>query len=365
MKIRKVALVHDWLFHMRGGEKVLEAIAELLPGAEIYTLFLDRAGLSPSLQAHPIHTSFLDLVPGSHRFYQWMLPVLPWAIERFDLRSFDLVISSSHCVAKGIRVPQGIPHICYCHTPMRYSWYFEDEYFSRRPFPVKQMIGALLKGLRQWDLKSSKSVTQFVANSRNVAEKVRRLYGKEALVIHPPLDTDRFRINSKKEDLYLIVSALVPYKRIDIAVDAFNELRRPLLIVGKGGEEERLRKKAAPNIRFSGWASDQELERLYGQAQALIFPGEEDFGIVPLEAQACGTPVIAFGKGGALETILPEETGIFFQDQTPAGLRAAVLAFERRRTSFDPVRIRAHAQSFSKARFQTEFWTLLERLEVS
>lgn len=362
MKARKVALIHDWLFHMRGGEKVLEAIAELLPDAEIYTLFLDRKGLSPSLQAHPIKASFLDRIPGSHQFYQWMLPVLPWAIERFDLRGFDLVISSSHCVAKGVRVPQGIPHICYCHTPMRYTWYFEDEYFSHRPFPVKQMISALLGRLRRWDLKSSKSVTQFVANSRNVAEKVKHLYGKQALVIHPPLDTDRFRISSKKEDLYLIVSALVPYKRIDIAVDAFNALGRPLLIVGKGGEEDRLRKKAAPNIRFSGWASDEELGRLYGRARALIFPGEEDFGIVPLEAQACGTPVIAFGKGGALETILPDETGIFFQDQTSAGLQEAVSAFERRSAGFDPVRIRAHAESFSKTRFQKEFQELLDHI---
>jgi len=362
MKFRKVALVHDWLFHMRGGEKVLEAIAELLPEAEIYTLFLNRDGLSPSLREHPVHVSFLNAIPGAERFYQWLLPILPWAVERFDLRGFDLVISSSHCVAKGVRVPPGIPHVSYCHTPMRYAWYFEEEYFSHRPFPVKQIISWMLASLRRWDLANSKRVSRFAANSKNIASKIQELYGKPAAVIHPPVELPPFKPTSTREDFYLIVSALVPYKRIDLAVQAFTRLGKPLWIVGKGSEEKRLKDRAGDTVRFLGWVSDPELKDLYRNARALIFPGEEDFGIVPLEAQAAGTPVIAFGKGGALETVLSGTTGIFFHDKTADSIEKAIREFEREELRFVPAEIRRHAETFSKVRFQAEFRALLDSL---
>jgi glycosyltransferase involved in cell wall biosynthesis len=358
--MKKVALVHDWLFHMRGGEKVLEAIAELFPDAEIYTLFLRKEKLSPSLQTHRFHVSILNRLPATERIYQWLLPALPGAIEQFDLRGFDLVISSSHCVAKGVRIPAGVPHVCYCHTPIRYAWYFEKEYFHHYPYFLKRTIGLLLEKIRQWDLKTSESVTQFVANSKNVAHKIRTLYGKEALVVHPPLDLDRFQPKPQKKDYFLAVSALVPYKRIDLAVDAFNELEKPLWIVGKGGEEEKLKKKARSNIRFLQWVSDSELIEIYQGARALVFPGEEDFGIAPLEAQASGTPVIAYGKGGALETVKEGQTGLFFYEQTTESLVEAVRDFEKK--TFNAHAIRFHAETFSKERFQKEFQAVLKTL---
>jgi len=360
MKFKRVALVHDWLFHMRGGEKVLEAIAELFPEADIYTLFLKRNELSPSLQSRNIHTSWLNRLPGIQKYYRWLLPLLPYVISRLPLKNYDLVISSSHCVAKGAPVKKPTRHICYCHTPARYAWYFEEEYFSRHHPILKKMIKSFLKRFRDWDLKTSKGVDAFIANSLNISKKIHSVYGREARVIHPPLDLDRFQLGRGRQDYYLIVSALVPYKRIDLAVEAFNQNGKPLWIVGKGEEEMKLRSQANENIRFLGWVSDQEINQLYGSAQALIFPGEEDFGIVPLEAQASGTPVIAYAGGGALETVKAGETGILFNKQTVSALSGAIREFEKK--EFKVERLRQNAEGFSKERFQKEFLSALNQI---
>jgi glycosyltransferase involved in cell wall biosynthesis len=360
---KRIALVHDWLFHMRGGEKVLEAIAEIFPQADIYTLFLNRSDISPSLKSHSIKTCWFNWIPGIQRFYKWLLPLHPWLIERFNLKKYDLIISSSHCVAKGVRIPKGVPHICYCHTPVRYAWYFEREYFSRYKGFIRKCIHFCLNYLRKWDLESSKGVTQFIANSKNIANKIQDLYNKNAEIIHPPLDFSSFQLPKEKKDYYLVVSALEPYKRIDIAIRACSQLGKPLWVVGKGSETNHLKHIAGESIRFFNWVPDDKLSILYSEAKALIFPGEEDFGIIPLEAQASGTPVIAYAKGGVLETVRNNETGLFFEKQSVGSLKEAILKFES--CSWDAEKIRRHAGSFSKERFQEDFkWIVKEFVDM-
>jgi len=360
MTPKKIALVHDWLFHMRGGEKVLEVIAEIFPNADIYTLFLDSKGISSSLRSHAIKTSWLNWLPGRRDYYRWLLPLMPMAVECFDLKGYDLVISSSHCVAKGVKVPRGVPHICYCHTPMRYIWFFEEEYFSKYNPILRKAAQYFFKKIKKWDLKTSEDVTAFIANSSNIAGKIKKLYGKESLVVHPPLEFKKFKNQAKKEDYYLVVSHLVPYKRVDIAIQAFNRLGKPLWVVGSGPLGGKLRQMAKPNIKFFNWVADNRLEKIYSEAKALVFPGEEDFGIVPLEAQASGTPVIAYAKGGALETVEEGRTGIFFKNQDPEDLEKAVLDFETYK--WDPVAIRDYTKAFSKERFQDEFRNIIEKI---
>ncbi|HTL48585.1 MAG TPA: glycosyltransferase, partial [Verrucomicrobiae bacterium] len=322
----KVVLVHDWLIHMRGGERVLESLAELYPDAPIYTLFHDRAKLSPSLRDRVIHSSFLHHLPGIKRYYRWLLPFLPQIIKTLGAKEADLVLSTSHCVAKGVPVPQGALHVCYCHTPMRYLWGFGEDYFGNMPFFLKPVISWILSCLRGWDVNVNKGVDYFISNSHNVAERIRRYYGRESEVIHPPVDTRFFHPVASGEDFYLVVSAFVPYKKVDVVIQAFNELDRPLKIVGAGPLEQAYKSLAsAPQIEFLGSVSDEKLRELHSRARALIFPTEEDFGIVPLEAQACGTPVIALKKGGALESV---KTGLFFEEQTAECLREAVRRFE-------------------------------------
>ena len=347
----KVALVHDWLFHMRGGEKVLEALAEVFPQATIYTLFCNPNGISPIFSKMRIKTSFLQRLPGIERYYRWLLPILPWVIRTLRVdRDTDLVISSSHCVAKGITIPPRARHICYCHSPARYLWGFEDDYFSGF-FPViRALIKAILARMRRWDLDSNRGVDQFVANSENVNKRIRKFYGREAVVIYPPFDDHFYKVSHGTREYYLVVSAFVPYKKIDLVIEAFNELARPLLIVGSGPLDSAYRKLCKSEcISFLGHVAGEELRKLYSGALALIFPTEEDFGIVPVEAQACGTPVIAFAKGGALETV---QTNTFFHVQTPEAVRNAVLAFETKRIG--PSQIARSISRFGKERFKEE-----------
>ncbi len=323
----KVALVHDWLIHMRGGEKVLDAIAELYPDATIYTLFSDKTKLSPNLQRHRIKNSFLQYLPGIKRYYRWLLPLLPLAIRSLKIEAADLVISSSHCVAKGIRIPEKACHICYCHTPMRYLWGFQDVYFNRYPLPVRFLIRAVLDPLRAWDRRTNAKVDLFIANSEYIRKRIKDVYNRESVVVHPPLDTVLYKPGGARENYFLAVSHFVPYKRLDVVIEAFNALDRKLVVIGSGPLESHYRKLSqSAQISFRGSVSDQELRDAYACARALIFPAEEDFGIVPLEAQACGTPVIAFGRGGALETV---RSGVFFDAQTPEAVREAVARFER------------------------------------
>jgi glycosyltransferase involved in cell wall biosynthesis len=327
----KVALVHDWLIHMRGGEKVLEALAELYPDAVIYTLFSDRAKLSPSLRRMTIRDSFLHYLPGIKRYYRWLLPLLPFAIRTLRIESdVRMVISSSHCVAKGVRIPDGAAHVCYCHTPMRYLWGFEEEYFSRMPPALKPLLRALLERLRRWDKASNETVGHFISNSENVRKRIRQYYEADAAVIYPPFDRSLFSPPEQEpeDNYYLVVSAFVPYKKVDLVIETFNDLDRNLLIVGSGpmsASYRRMRKSS--RISFLGAVPNAELVRLYSNARAVIFPTNEDFGIVPLEAQACGTPVIAYGKGGALESV---KHGVFFDEQTAASLKKAIEEFESR-----------------------------------
>ena len=369
--LMRVALVHDWLVAMRGGEKCLEVFCELFPDAELYTLVYAEQTVSPTIRRMKVRASWVDGLPMAKSHFRYLLPFFPAAIEAFELRDYDLILSSSHCVAKGI-FPHRALHFAYIHAPMRYVWDMHDAYFSNGGSLTRAAMSLCRPYLQRWDVNSAGRVDHFIANSRNVAAKVNALYGKPVTVIYPPVDCEKFSIGHKQEPYYLVVSALVPYKRIDLAVEAFNKLELPLKIAGDGPLRKSLERAAGRNIEFLGWVDDASLAELFGACQALIFPGEEDFGIVPLEAQASGRPVIGYGKGGLQETVIPLDvcdggsareagpTGIFFTEQTPAGLIAAVDLFERTRKFFDPVEIRRHAAGFSRDRFKAEVKGFIE-----
>ncbi|MEO0087422.1 MAG: glycosyltransferase [candidate division WOR-3 bacterium] len=349
----KVAIIHDWLTGMRGGEKVLEVFCEIFPDATIYTLVYNKGKISPIINQMKIKTSILQKFPNIEKNYRYYLPIMPKLIEQFNLKGYDLIISSSHCVAKGVKKFRNQIHICYCLSPMRYMWDMFDEYFKKAKLITR--IGAKIfrPYLRRWDVKSSERVDFFIADSKNIANKIKKYYQKESKVIYPPVNTNFYQIlNKKREDFFLIVSALVPYKKISLAIETFNELNLPLKIIGTGPEEKKLREIANKNIEFLGWQPDEKLLEYYNKCRALIFPQEEDFGIVPLEAQACGCPVIAYKKGGALETVIENETGIFFYPQTKEALIKAIKDFEN--LSFSPERCRENALRFSRERFYKE-----------
>ena len=364
----RVALVHDWLTGMRGGEKCLEVFCELFPAADLYTLFYFPDHVSPALRAMNVHASGLNRLPGVERFYRYGLPLFPKAAEAFLLRGYDLILSSSHCVAKGISREGGL-HISYLHSPMRYVWDMHEAYFGSDSSWLARVGMAFCRGyLRRWDVRSAQNVDCFIANSRHVAAKIRNLYGRDSEVIHAPVDLDRFYIAERPEEFYLIVSALVPYKNIQLAIEAFNRLRLPLRIVGEGPLRKSLEKRAGDSIEFLGWVDDAKLAELYAKCEALIFPGEEDFGIVPLEAQASGSPVIALGKGGVRESVIgvddcdggEQPTGIFFTENSPERLIEAVERYQRLKHSFDPAALRRHASRFSRAGFKTGIKDFIE-----
>lgn len=356
----RIALVHDWLTGMRGGEKCLEVLCEIFPDAPIYTLLHVKGAMSPLIESKEIHTTFVQNFPNLESKYRSYLPLFPRAIESFDFSKYDVVISSSHCVAKGaIAAPQAL-HICYCHTPMRYVWDMYDEYFgkNRAGIATRAAMSVIAPYLRRWDVRTAERVNFFIANSENVRKRIQRIYHRNADVIFPPVDTKQFQISNRNDGYYLIVSALVPYKRVDLAIAVFNTNGKRLLIVGKGPDEEKLHAMSKPNIEFLGWRNDAELASLYAGCTALIFPGEEDFGIVPLEAMATGKPVIAYGKGGALETVVEGITGTFFYEQTHAALASAL---ERASSlSFNPETIRSHAMNFSRSVYKKRMEQFIE-----
>ncbi len=357
----KVALIHDWLTGMRGGEKVLECLCEMFLKSDIFTLVHVPGSVSKTIESHKITSSALQSFPSVEKRYRHYLPFMPWAIGTLDLSGYDLVVSSSHCVAKGVKVPAGVPHICYSHTPMRYVWDQFPDYFGpgRASWPVRAAMSVLAPALRLWDVKTAAGVTHFVANSENVRRRIARFYEREAKVVYPPVETGLFTLSdAPPEDFYLIVSAFAPYKRVDIALEAFRRLKKRLVVIGSGQEEKRLRAMAGPLVEFKGWTSSEELKSHYSRCRALIFPGEEDFGIVPVEAMAAGRPVIAYGRGGAAETVLDGATGVLFEFQTPESLMEAVLGFET--LSFDPQTIRRHALRFDRAQFYVRFRALLQ-----
>ena len=352
----RVALVHDWLTGMRGGEKVLLSLARLYPDAPIFTLLHVRGSVAPELEDRDIRTTFVQHLPAADRRYRHYLPLFPAAAAAIDLRGFDLVVSSSHCVAKGVRPAADALHVCYCHTPMRYVWDRYDDYFGPgRVSPLAGvLIGRVAAGLRAWDSASASRVHRFVANSRYVAERIRRYYGRDSTVIPPPVDTDFFTPGGPAPGRFdLLVSALAPYKRIELALEAYRGTGRPLRIVGTGPERARLEALAPPEATFLGWVDDATLRQLYRECRAVLMLGVEDFGIVPLEAMACGRPAIVFGEGGGLETVVEGRTGLVFREPSAASLRAVVDSLEGVR--FNDVTLRAQAEAHSRRTFESRF----------
>lgn len=378
---RKVALVHDWLTGMRGGERVLERVARFFPDADLHALVWKPGAVSKELESHRIHTSFLNQWPAADTHYRWFLPFFPAAVESLDLRVYDAVVSTSHAVAKGVRTRPGVPHVSIVFTPMRYVWDLESQYFppGRFPWPMSAYVRDVCARLRRWDRATATRPTQLVAISRYVAERIRRNWGRDSKVVFPHVDVERFTPGTGERNYYLLAGAFAPYKRLDLALQAFAGLDRPLVVVGGGQEEARLHALAPRGTEFRSGVSDDELSRIYAGARALLFPGEEDFGIMPLEAMASGTPVIAFGRGGAVETVgrgASDEAlatvatggiarvpgGMLFGTQSAAAVASAVRAFEKE--TFDPLELARLAQPFSGARFDAEIRAVFEEAGV-
>ncbi len=354
----RVALIHDWLTGLRGGEKVLEVLCELYPDATLFTMVYIPDSTSLIIESHPIRTAFTQKLPAVKSLYRWYLPLYPWAVESLDLDGYDLVVSSSHCVAKGVLTPPDSTHICYCHTPMRYVWDRFGDYFGNG-VTARLVYGPVAHYLRKWDVASAARVDHFIANSKHVAERIQKYYRREADVIYPPVDTEVYvPAEEEPEDYYLIVSALVPYKRLELAIDAFNKRDEPLLIVGTGPQEAKLKARAGANIHFLGGLSQQELRPVYQRCQAVLLPGVEDFGIVPVEAQACGRPVVAFAEGGALESVRDGETGVFFSESSPEALSDAIDRVSSLR--FNRNAVRSWALGFSRQRFKDSVKTYID-----
>ena len=353
----KIALVHHWLVTMRGGERVLEALGELFPSADLFTLVYDRSKIPVALRRHQISGSLLQHFPNPTEWYRHYLPFFPIATRQLDVSGYDLIISSDAAVVKGVRGDKCATHICYCHSPMRYVWSGYETYYQAAGPIARRTLWAVRSSLRKWDYDAAQRVTHFVANSRNVQKRIRDYYGRDSVVIYPPVQTNVFSPSSDLGNFFLLVSQLVPYKRIDLVVDAFRTCGRALLVVGDGPERRKLEKHASPNIRFVGSQPQRLVVKAMQQCKGFVFAGEEDFGIVMAEAQACGKPVIAFGRGGATEIVENGVTGILFRDQSADSLLEALEEFDR--TSFDPSAIRLSALRFTRQRFISEFGTFV------
>lgn len=371
----KVAIVHDWCVVYGGAERVLEHIIDCYPEADVFSL-IDRvpAGQRGFLRGKTPGTSFLQRIPGIDRLYRKLLFLMPMAIEQFDLSGYDLVISSSYCVAKGALTGPNQVHVSYCHSPMRYAWDHYHEYLRETGLdrgPLSWFARWRLHRIRDWDVRSSFTVDRFVANSRFVQARIRKFYRRDSDLVFPPVETGLFRLREDKEDFYVAAGRFVPFKRLDLAVEAFSGMPdRRLVMIGDGPEMAKLRSLAGPNIEFVGFQPPEVVHDYLSRAKGFVFPSEEDFGIVPVEAQAAGTPVIAFGSGGALETVVglgtPEAagrapTGIFFGEQTPQSLAAAVERFEASAGQFSPAQISRHAASFSPEAFKRRLRETVEQ----
>jgi len=363
---RRVAIVHDWLPVYGGAERVLEQIINLYPDADLFSL-VDTIpeGQRGFLHDKPVHTSFIQKLPFGRTKYRSYLPLMPLAIEQFNLNGYDLVISSSYAVAKGVLTGPNQLHVCYCHSPMRYAWDLQHQYLAAAGLtkgPKSWLTRTILHYVRSWDAQSAGRVDSFMANSRFVARRIEKTYRREAAVVHPPVDVEAFTLEPEKEGYYLTASRLAPYKRVDLIVDAFSRMpERELRVIGDGPDFEKIKAKAGPNVKMLGRQSFEALKRQMQKARAFVFAAEEDFGIAPVEAQACGTPVIAFGKGGALETVIQGETGSFFEEQTVECLQEAVRWFEAASERFDPALIRRNAMRFSAERFCRDFAMHIEK----
>jgi glycosyltransferase involved in cell wall biosynthesis len=359
-KKMNVLLCHDWLTGMRGGERVLEILCNGFPDATLFTLFHNKSAISDIINSHEIRTSHLQSLPGIMKYYRNLLPLFPGAIERMNTPDADLLISTNHCVAKGLKQQPGTKHICYCFTPMRYAWTFYNEYFGANP--LKSLLAKpILPAMRKWDRGSADRVDSFVAISKHVQKRIKKFYDRDSDIVYPPVNTEYWTPGDNADGEFdLVVSAMVPYKRVDLAVQAYTKLGYPLKIVGIGGELQKLKAMAGNNVEFLEWQSDENILKLYRSCRMLIFPGEEDFGIVPLEAQSCGRPVVAYEKGGALETIDDNVSGVFFKEQTVNSLLEAV---ERSSgAKWDQSAIRNKAENFSTQNFVDNLGTVINKL---
>lgn len=358
----KVAIVHDWLSVYGGSESIIRILHKLFPEAPIYTSVYCAERMPEDFREMDIRTSFIQKLPFGKTKYTSYLTFMPYAFEQFDLTGYDLVISSNTCCSKGVITGPDTLHICYCNTPMRYGWEFYHEYVDKKNRVSRFFIALMMKKIRMWDRLSADRVDVFIANSNNVARRIRKHYRRESTVIYPPVRTALFQKaqeeGQEKEPYYLAVSRLVPYKRIDLVAEAFTKLGLPLKIIGEGSEFDAIKAKAGANVELLGRLDDKQVLSYMQHCKAFLFPGEEDFGITPIEAQACGKPVIAFGKGGALETVVEDKTGVFFYEQTVDAVIEAVRRFET--MEFDGDAISAHAQSFSEERFTQELRTFVE-----
>lgn len=364
----RLGLVHDWLTGMRGGEKCLERLCLAFPTAKLYTLLHAKGSLSAAIERLEIHPSWLNRLPGIVNHYRYTLPLMPFA-AKWPFAPCDLLVSFSHAVAKAAIPPKGVPHVSYCFTPMRYAWHMKESYFGGRVSGLKsRLISEILRRIREWDRQVSDRVTHFIAISKTIQDRIRDSYQRDSVIIYPPVDTRFYTPDAQtpREDFYLIISAFAPYKRLDLAIEACNALKKRLVIIGSGQDAARLKSLAGPSVEFLGWKSNSELRDHLRRCRALLFPGEEDFGIVPVEANACGTPVIAYAKGGATETVVPfgqsKPTGFWFEQQSTASLIHAIEVCEREHAHLDPNDSRRKAVEFDQDRFDRELLGYLERV---
>jgi glycosyltransferase involved in cell wall biosynthesis len=358
----KVAIIHYWFVGMRGGEKVIEALCEMYPQADIFTHVYVPDKVSTTIRKHKVITTFINALPKSRTMYKTYLPLMPLALEQCDLRGYDLIISSESGPAKGIVPPPEAVHVCYCHTPMRYIWNMYHEYRNGAGRLTRLLMPPLASYLRMWDVTSAARVDSFVANSETVAKRIRRYYGRDAVVIHPPVDTHSFSIAdpAELEDYYLMAGELVAYKRPELAIQAFNEMNLKLVVIGGGEMLDHIRSIAGPTVSVLGSQPFDVLKQHYQRCRALIFPGEEDFGMVPVEAMASGRPVIAFGKGGAVETVVQGVSGVFFAEQSVEAISSAVKTLAR--SAIDPLQIAKLAERFGREPFFQQMRSHIDRL---
>ena len=362
----KKALIHDWFSTYAGAEKCVESFTNIWDDFEIYSLidFLSDADRNKILKGKRAHTSFIQKLPFAKDKYRNYLPLFPLAIEQFDLSGYDVVLSSSHAVAKGVLTHSNQLHIAYVHTPIRYAWDLYHQYLRESGLDrgLKGMLAKyFLHKIRLWDASTANRVDHYVANSRYIARRIQKTYGKPSDVIYPPVDVDKFTLREAKEEFYLTASRMVPYKKIDLIVEAFSQTDKKLLVIGDGPDMAKIKSKAGKNVELLGFADDKTMADLMGRAKAFVFAAEEDFGITPVEAQACGTPVICFGRGGARETVLDGESGLYFMEQNTKELLAAVAKFEQNYDKFEPAKIRENSLKFSRARFEAEIKSYVEK----
>ena len=362
----KKALIHDWFSTYAGAEKCVESFTNIWNDFEIYSLidFLSGIDRDKILKGKRAHTSFIQKLPFAKDKYRNYLPLFPLAIEQFDLSGYDVVLSSSHAVAKGVLTHSNQLHIAYVHTPIRYAWDLYHQYLRESGLD-RGLKGVLAKyflhKIRIWDASTANRVDHYVANSRYIARRIKKTYGKPSDVIYPPVDVDKFTLREAKEEFYLTASRMVPYKKIDLIVEAFSQTDKKLLVIGDGPDMAKIKSKAGKNVELLGFADDETMADLMGRAKAFVFAAEEDFGITPVEAQACGTPVICFGRGGARETVIDGESGLYFMEQNTKELLAAVAKFEQNYDKFEPTKIRENSLKFSRARFESEIKSYVEK----